>query len=159
VIKDEVWIGNWIYWTLTLVTTNNYDSLNQLHTPKITVTTAHINSSQALLAVAWYRLPTADVPLPLDSRTLPGLSYQLLNLHNCNSQLTQQKLIVSEVILRPTVSRQVSLVTTSIWGPRPDFCSCQTVVRLLKWGALSDERTGLSFAISGGSPQSSHSRV
>jgi hypothetical protein len=42
---DMVWIGNRIYWTLTLVTTNNYDSLTQLHTPKITVTTAHIKSS------------------------------------------------------------------------------------------------------------------
>jgi hypothetical protein len=38
---------------LTLVTTNNYDSLTELHTPKITVTTAHIKSSQASLAVAW----------------------------------------------------------------------------------------------------------
>jgi hypothetical protein len=36
-----------------LVTTNNYDSLTELHTPKITVTTAHINSSQSSLAVAW----------------------------------------------------------------------------------------------------------
>jgi hypothetical protein len=42
VIRDGVWIGNWIYWTLTLVTINNYDSLTELHTPKITVSTAHI---------------------------------------------------------------------------------------------------------------------
>jgi hypothetical protein len=35
------------------VTTNNYDSLTELHTPKITVATTHINSSQSLLAVAW----------------------------------------------------------------------------------------------------------
>jgi hypothetical protein len=34
---DGVWISNWIYWTLTLVTTNNYDSLTKLHTPKIIV--------------------------------------------------------------------------------------------------------------------------
>jgi hypothetical protein len=34
------------------VTTNNYDSLTELHTPKITVTTAHIKSSQSSLAVA-----------------------------------------------------------------------------------------------------------
>jgi hypothetical protein len=30
----EVWIGNWIYWTLTLVITNNYNSLTELHTAK-----------------------------------------------------------------------------------------------------------------------------
>jgi hypothetical protein len=35
------------------VITNNYDSLTELHTPKITVTTAQIKSSQSSLAVAW----------------------------------------------------------------------------------------------------------
>jgi hypothetical protein len=53
VTGDEVWIGNWIYWTFTLVTTNSYDSLTELHTTKITVTTAHIKSSQSSLAVTW----------------------------------------------------------------------------------------------------------
>jgi hypothetical protein len=38
------------------VTTNNYDSLTELHTPKITVTTAHTTSSESSLTVAWYRL-------------------------------------------------------------------------------------------------------
>jgi hypothetical protein len=52
------------------VTTNNYDSLTELHTPKITVTTAHMMSSRSSLAVAWYRLPTVDVPLILGSRTV-----------------------------------------------------------------------------------------
>jgi hypothetical protein len=51
VTTDTVWICNRIYWTLT-VTTNNYDSINELHTPKFTVTTAHIKSSQSSLAVA-----------------------------------------------------------------------------------------------------------
>jgi hypothetical protein len=35
------------------VTTNNYDSRTELHTPKITVTIAHKKSSQSSLAVAW----------------------------------------------------------------------------------------------------------
>jgi hypothetical protein len=35
---------------------------------------------------------------------------------------------------------------TPIWGLRPDHYYCQTVVGLLMWGALSDERTGLLFA-------------
>jgi hypothetical protein len=34
------------------VTTNNYDSLTELHTSKVTETTAHIKSSQFFLAVA-----------------------------------------------------------------------------------------------------------
>jgi hypothetical protein len=38
---------------LQTVTTSNYASFTELHTPKITVTTAHIKSSQSSLAVAW----------------------------------------------------------------------------------------------------------
>jgi hypothetical protein len=34
------------------VPTNNYNSLTELHTPKITVTTVHIESSQSSLTVA-----------------------------------------------------------------------------------------------------------
>jgi hypothetical protein len=49
---DGVWICNWIYCTCTLVPTNKYDCLSELHTPKITVTTANINRSKSLLAVA-----------------------------------------------------------------------------------------------------------
>jgi hypothetical protein len=33
------------------ITTNNYDSLTELHTPKVTVITAHIKSYQSSLAV------------------------------------------------------------------------------------------------------------
>jgi hypothetical protein len=47
----------------------------------------------------------------------------------------------------------------SIWGLRPDFYYCQTVVGLLMWGALSDERTGLLFIIAAGPRQRNHSRV
>jgi hypothetical protein len=46
-----------------------------------------------------------------------------------------------------------------IWGLRPNFYYCQTVEDLLIWGALSDERTGLSFTIAAGLCQHSHSWV
>jgi hypothetical protein len=58
---------------------SNYDSLTELHALEIAVTTAHIKSSQSSLAVVWQRLPTVDVPLPLGSRPVPGLSYKLLD--------------------------------------------------------------------------------
>jgi hypothetical protein len=35
------------------VTINNYDSLTERDTPKVTVTTTHMKSSQSSLAVAW----------------------------------------------------------------------------------------------------------
>jgi hypothetical protein len=46
-----------------------------------------------------------------------------------------------------------------MWGAIPDFYYCQTVAGLLMWGALSDERTCLSFIIAAGPRQLSHSRV
>jgi hypothetical protein len=46
-----------------------------------------------------------------------------------------------------------------IWGLRPDLDYCLTVAGLLVWGALSDERTGVSFAIATGPRQRRHYRV
>jgi hypothetical protein len=45
-----------------------------------------------------------------------------------------------------------------IWGLWPDYY-CQTVAGLLIWGTVSDKRTGLSFIITAGPCQSSHSWV
>jgi hypothetical protein len=42
-------------------------------------------------------------------------------------------------------SASLSWNKAPIWGLRPDLYYCQTVAGLLMWGALSDERTGLSF--------------
>jgi hypothetical protein len=52
-----------------------------------------------------------------------------------------------KVTLRLTVSQSVSQswCRASIWGSRPDIYCCLTVTALLLWGALPDERTGLSF--------------
>jgi hypothetical protein len=46
-----------------------------------------------------------------------------------------------------------------IWGLRPNLDYCLTVAGLLIWGSLSDERTGLPFAIATGPRQRSHFRV
>jgi hypothetical protein len=63
-------------------------------------------------------------------------------------------------MLRPTISRPVCLCVKSPCGvQKPDFCHCQTAERVLMWGALSDERTGLSFTIAAGPRQSSRSLV
>jgi hypothetical protein len=51
------------------------------------------------------------------------------------------------LMLRPKVRPPVCL------GIEPDSYYCQTVVGLLMWGALSDERTGLSFTIAVGPRQ------
>jgi hypothetical protein len=54
---------------------------------------------------------------------------------------------------------QSVLVSSPTWGLRPDFYYCQTVTGLLMWGALSNERTGLSFTIVVGPCQYCHFRV
>jgi hypothetical protein len=46
-----------------------------------------------------------------------------------------------------------------IWGLQPDLDYCLTVAGLLIWGALSNERTGLPFAIATGPRQRSHFRA
>jgi hypothetical protein len=56
-------------------------------------------------------------------------------------------------------SASVSWNKALMWGLWPDFYHCQTVVGLLIWGALSDERTGLSFTVAAGCHQCSHFRV
>jgi hypothetical protein len=57
------------------------------------------------------------------------------------------------------VSVSLSWYKAPIWGLRPDFYYCRTVAGLLGWGALSGERTGLSFTIAAGPRQRSRSRV
>jgi hypothetical protein len=55
-------------------------------------------------------------------------------------------------------SASLSWNKAPIWSLRSHFYYCQTVVGLLIWGVLSDERTGLSFTIAAGPRQGSHSR-
>jgi hypothetical protein len=58
-----------------------------------------------------------------------------------------------------TDGQSVSLSWNKAPSLRSDFYYCQTVTGLLKWGALSDERTGLSFTTAAGPRQRSHSRA
>jgi hypothetical protein len=77
--------------------TNNYNSLTELHTAKITVTTAHIETSQFSLIDAWQWLLKAEVPFHLGFQKVPGLIYQLSTDSTTNVKV--------KVILRPTGSR------------------------------------------------------
>jgi hypothetical protein len=56
-------------------------------------------------------------------------------------------------------SASLSWSKAPIWGLRPDFYYCRTATGLLMWGALSDERTGLSFRIAASLLQRSHFRI
>jgi hypothetical protein len=62
-------------------------------------------------------------------------------------------------MLRLTVSRPVCLGIKHPSGSYDQIFISPTVAGSLMWGALSDERAGLSFTIAVGPRQRSHSRV
>jgi hypothetical protein len=106
--------------------------LNRTSIVHKTSTVPHTNSSQSSLAVAWYRFPTADVPLPLGSRTVPGLSYQLLTPHNCNSHLK----VKVKVTLRLAVCRQSVLAAIPLRLTTRDFFNWALAVSLYVTSSL-----------------------
>jgi hypothetical protein len=71
VTVDGVWIGNRIYWTLWYSAWLHFTVHCYRHTHSGIY-------SNVFTAIAWYRLSTTDVPLPLGSWNVSGLSYQLL---------------------------------------------------------------------------------
>jgi hypothetical protein len=104
-----------------------------------------------------------------------SLQFQpIITAHTSNSSLTTSVLRIPQknlCLISATRIQSQSYVTTDgrsatlswntapIWGLRTDLYYCQTVADLLIWGALSDERTGLSFTIAVGPRQRIHSRV
>jgi hypothetical protein len=98
--------------------------------------------------------------LTLEILKLPALRSYLHSLP-CRAQLSTE-LVESEsesYVTTDGQSASLSWNKAPIWGLRPDLYYCQNVAGLLMWGALSDERMGLSFTFAAGPRQRSCSRA
>jgi hypothetical protein len=95
--------------------------------------------------------PTRSAPVLLLSRVLVTLDF---TSDFCVCDFKSQSYVTTD-----GQSASLSWNKAPIWGLRPDLNYCLTVAGLLIWGVLSDERTGLQFAIATGPRQRSHFRV
>jgi hypothetical protein len=131
------------------MTTSDYSAIANSHT--LQFTTARTKSSQSAVSlpvVAWWRIQQS---LCFRAHVLTG--WRLFpQLTHCPSP--SQSYITTDV-----QSASLSWNRAPIWGLWPDFYYCQTVADLFVWGALSDERTGLSFTFAAGPRHRSHFRV
>jgi hypothetical protein len=74
-------------------------------------------------------------------------------------QLTGSESESESYITTDGQSASLSWSKALVWSLRPDLYYFQTFAGLLRWGALSDDRTGLPFTIAAGPGQRSHFRV
>jgi hypothetical protein len=79
--------------------------------------------------------------------------------HLSNLVLLLSGILTLYILTKPTVYYDRRPVGHSflVSSPKSGFCYYQTVEELLMWSALFDENTGLSFTISSGPRQRSHS--
>jgi hypothetical protein len=144
-----------IYWTLW------YSAWLHVTVHQTTHTGVHSHVFTSRCLVAAY--PFLWIP-ELSPATATSFSQQQLTMtvpQRFSNSLTNQLHWISP----ESESESESFITTDgqsaslSWNKAPDFYYCQTVAGLLMWGALSDERTGLSFTISSGPRPPSHFRV
>jgi hypothetical protein len=126
---------------------------------------SHIATDGQSVCLSWRRAPAGAH----DQIIL--LVWKLLSCPCGAPFLTRGRVCRLSVMVGSIQSQSQSYVTTDgqstslswnkapIWGLRPDLCYCQTFAGLFMWGALSDERTGMSFTTFAGPRQRSHSQV
>jgi hypothetical protein len=86
------------------------------------------------------------------------MSHSLL-VYDCTNCRMNHESESESCITTEGQSASLSWNIAPVWGLRPDFYSYQTAAGLLLWGAISGERTGLSFTLAPGPRQCSNFRV
>jgi hypothetical protein len=112
----------------------------------LTVSSGGYSLSSRFLNCPWPQLPASNKN-----------SSQWLN--PSSSSITESQSQSQSSVTTDGQSASLSWCEAPIWGSKPHFCYCQTLVGLLMWGTLSKERMGLSFKIAAGPCQCSHSWV
>jgi hypothetical protein len=100
----------------------------------------------------FFSQPNSFLPLfcNCQCRRLDSIQFLCSQAHILAGWRLETQLISSESESYVTTDGQPASLSWNkapIWGLRPDFNYCLTVVGLLIWSALSDERTGLSFQL------------
>jgi hypothetical protein len=155
--------GFWTRWLDVLTPSLQLQSIITAHNQWLSKTrsvpywTASVFSSTVTDFVLIYESVTSSASLVLwltfHSWTL---NYCLLNSLTNDWHTNELSKLSLSLMLRPTVSRPVCL---GIKHPSGAYDQIFITVGQLMWGALSDERTGLSFTIAAGPSQRSHSPV
>jgi hypothetical protein len=129
--------GNLIYWTLPVITTIIHFIT---HKPRTCLLVRyHFTSYISCLSVSL--LSVSVSPFFLFFLTYSICVCICLLSYSCESQSQSQSFVTTD-----GQSASLSWNKAPMWGLRPDLYYCQIVSGLWMWGALSDERTGLSFA-------------
>jgi hypothetical protein len=147
VTTEGVCTESWIYW-------HNLEL--QVITAPLLISTIH-GSPQHLLSLFQPAVSIPAVPwqrfwqwrffslTPSGLLSQPPVQSSTLNWQvSIDWQLTGSSQSQSYVTIDGQ-SASLSWCQAPIWDLRPDFFFCLTVAGLLKWGALSDDRTGLPF--------------
>jgi hypothetical protein len=110
VTRANVWIGDRMYWTLTLVATNNCDTLSELHTPKVIVTTVFTSRCLAATFNAGCSLSPGFPNSPRPRVPAAHFSQQQFSTDNsksesvlhCNWPFTANRFVLTPSLLRFT---------------------------------------------------------
>jgi hypothetical protein len=114
---------------------------------------------QPLLGSGLHRRPCPLLWVPeLSPASVISFSQQQLTTEPQQffNSLTQQA--TYKVMLRPTVGQSAGLCVQHLSGAQDQSFIILRQLHVFMWGALSDERTGLSFIITARPRQHSHSR-
>jgi hypothetical protein len=130
-------------WCLDLLTTYKHDTLSTSNYSATAISTIQKSPQQTLsLFPAWCAFTSRSLAMASNSGDSSASRAQVLSsqppLQNSTTLTTKSK------SKSHCDWRSVSL-SVLVSSPRPDVSSCLKVTVLSMWGALSDERSGLSF--------------